>query len=120
MCPHAKTVVTDSEGEKVGRLIGGFKAVLLQRHGAATSGVSLEEAMMNTLQWEDQARMNYYALSAMGHDYPSLPQALLHEIQNRSSMSDLPHSPEPFARAEGQPRVGGVWQYLTAQVSQGL
>jgi ribulose-5-phosphate 4-epimerase/fuculose-1-phosphate aldolase len=120
MYPHVKTVVTDSEGEEVGRLIQGFKVVLLQGHGATTTGASLEEAVMNMLQLEEQARMNYYALSAMGPDYPSLPQAFLDEIRERGPMGDLPHFRESFARAHGQPRVGGVWQYFTAQVAQDL
>ena len=120
MYPHVKTVVTDSEGEEVGRLIDGFKVVLLQAHGATTTGASLEEAVMNMLQLEEQARMNYQALSALGRDYPSLPQSFLDEVQNRGPMGDLPHFRESFARAKGQPRVGGVWQYYTAQVSQGL
>jgi ribulose-5-phosphate 4-epimerase/fuculose-1-phosphate aldolase len=118
--PHVKTVVTDSEGEEVGRLIDGYKAVLLQGHGATTIGGSLEEAVMNMLQLEEQARMNYYALSALGPDYPSLPQALLDEVRTRGPMGDLPHFRESFARANGQPRVGGVWQYFTAQVSEGI
>jgi L-ribulose-5-phosphate 4-epimerase len=120
MYPHVKTVVTDSEGEEVGRLIQGFKAVLLQGHGATTTGASLEEAVMNMLQLEEQARMNYYALSAMGPDYPSLPQAFLDEIRERGPIGDLPHFRDSFARAKGQPRVGGVWQYYTAQVSHDL
>jgi ribulose-5-phosphate 4-epimerase/fuculose-1-phosphate aldolase len=118
--PHVKTVVTDSEGEEVGRLIEGHKAVLLQGHGATTTGASLEEAVMNMLQLEEQARMNYYALSAMGPDYPSLPQAFLDEVRSRGPMGELPHFRESFARAKGQPRVGGVWQYYTAQVSADL
>ena len=118
--PHTKTVVTDQEGEEVGRLIGGFKAVLLQGHGATTTGLSLEEAVMNMLHLEEQARMNYQALSALGVDYPSLPQANIDEMHNRQPMSELPHFKEVFARAKGQPRVGGVWQYYTAQVAQDL
>ena len=49
MYPHAKTVVTDEEGEEVGRLIGDSRAVLLQGHGATTTGASLEEAVMTML-----------------------------------------------------------------------
>ena len=118
--PHAKTVVTDTEGEEVGRLIAGFKAVLLQGHGATTTGASLEEAVMNMLQLEEQAKMNYQALSALGPNYPSLPQAFIDEMHNRRPMGELPHFKEVFARAQGQPRVGGVWQYYTAQVSQDI
>jgi L-fuculose-phosphate aldolase len=118
--PHTKTVVTDEEGEEVGRLIAGFKAVLLQGHGATTTGTSLEEAVMNMLQLEEQAKMNYQALSALGPGYPSLPQSSIDEMHNRTPMGELPHFREVFARRKGQPRVGGVWQYYTAQVARDL
>jgi ribulose-5-phosphate 4-epimerase/fuculose-1-phosphate aldolase len=118
--PHTKTVVTDEEGEEVGRLIDGYKAVLLRGHGATTTGASLEEAVINMLQLEEQARMNYQALCAMGADYPSLPPEMLAEIRNRRPMGELDHFREPFARAMGQPRTGGLWQYYTAQVSHDL
>jgi ribulose-5-phosphate 4-epimerase/fuculose-1-phosphate aldolase len=118
--PHVKTVQSDQEGKEVAYLMSGFKAILLQGHGATTSGASLEEAVMNMLQLEEQARMNYYALSALGPDYPSLPRNLIDEMHNRTPTSELPHFREPFARAEGQPRVNGVWQYYTAQVSQDI
>jgi len=120
MYPHTKTVVTDEEGEEVGRLIAGYKAVLLQGHGATTIGASLEEAVMNMLQLEEQARMNFQALSALGPGYPSLPQANIDEMRNRTPMGELPHFRESFAAAKGQPRVGGVWQYYTAQVSRDI
>jgi len=50
----------------------------------------------------------------------SLPSAFLEEVRTRGPMNDLPHFREPFARAKGQPRVGGVWQYYTAEVSRDL
>jgi ribulose-5-phosphate 4-epimerase/fuculose-1-phosphate aldolase len=118
--PHVKTVVTDAEGEAVARLIAGGKAVLLQGHGATTTGASLEEAVTNMLHLEEQARMNYQALCALGPDYPSLPQELVDEVRNRPPMSELPHFREVFARINGQPRVGGLWQYYTSQVAEGL
>ncbi len=120
MYPHVKTVVTDEEGEEVGRLINGSKAVLLQGHGATTTGASLEEAVTNMLQLEEQARMNYQALCALGPEYPSLPQELIDEMSNRPSYSELPHFRDVFARRDGQPRVGGLWQYYTALVSKDL
>src|SRR5260370_4252762 len=106
--PHVKTVVTDAEGRAVASLINGYKAVLLQGHGATTTGASLEEAVMNMLQLEEQARMNYYALSAMGPDYPSLPLEFIDEMRNRPPMGELPHFQKPFARAKAQPRTGGA------------
>jgi ribulose-5-phosphate 4-epimerase/fuculose-1-phosphate aldolase len=118
--PHVKTVVTDAEGQEVAALINGFKAVLLQGHGATTIGASLEESVTNMLQLEEQARMNYHALAALGPNYPSLPMELVNEIQNRPPMGDLPHFREVFARINGQPRVSGVWQYYTNVVAQDL
>jgi L-fuculose-phosphate aldolase len=118
--PHLKTVVTDAEGEEVARLIDGHKAVLLQGHGATTVGSNLEQAVVNMLQLEEQARMNYQALCALGPDYPSLPAALLDEVRTRPPMAELPHFREPFARINGQPRTGGLWQYYTAQVAEDL
>ena len=120
MYPHVKTVVTDAEGEEVGRLIDGSKAVLLQGHGATTTGATLEEAVSNMLHLEEQARMNYQALCALGPDYPSLPQELIDEMSNRPAYSELPHFRDVFARRDGQPRVGGLWQYYTQLVAKDL
>src|SRR3984893_18918489 len=60
MYPHVKTVVADCDRGESARLIQSFQAVSLQGHGATTTGASLEEAVMNMLQLEEQARMNYY------------------------------------------------------------
>ena len=120
MYPHVKTIQTDAEGMEVATLIKGYKAVLLQGHGATTIGNTLEEAVMNMLQLEEQARMNYYALSAFGPNYPAIPDALIAEMSGRTPLAELPHFQEPIARAAGQPRVGGVWQYYTAEVAKDL
>ena len=120
MYPHVKTIQTDAEGMEVATLIKGYKAVLLQGHGATTIGNTLEEAVMNMLQLEEQARMNYYALSALGPNYPAIPDALIAEMSGRTPLAELPHFQEPIARAAGQPRVGGVWQYYTAEVAKDL
>jgi L-fuculose-phosphate aldolase len=116
--PHTKVVVTDDEGAEVARLMAGWKAILLQGHGATTTGASLEEAVMNMLHLEEQARMNYYALSALGPGYVSIPSALVDEVVNAPAHAGLAHFREPFARAQGQPRVNGVWQYYAAQVAE--
>lgn len=118
--PHVKTVVTDEEGMDVARLIDGYQAVLLQGHGATTTGASLDAAVMNMLHLEEQARMNFWALSAVGPDYASVPDASIEETHNRPDMAQLPHFQAPFAAAKGTPRVNGVWQYYVAQVSEGL
>ena len=120
MYPHVKTVVTDEEGNEVADLINGGAAVLLQGHGATTTGDSLEEAVMRMMQLEEQARMNYWALSSLGPNYPSIPDALIAEMSDRTPRGDLPHFAERFKVVKGQPRVGGVWQYYTAEVKKGM
>jgi len=120
MYPHVKTIQTEDEGMEVAALIKGYQALLLQGHGATTTGKNLEESVINMLQLEEQARMNYYALSALGPNYPSIPDALIAEMSGRTSLAELPHFREPIARASGQPRVSGVWQYYTAEVSKDL
>jgi ribulose-5-phosphate 4-epimerase/fuculose-1-phosphate aldolase len=105
---------------EVATLIKGSKALLLQGHGATTTGYDLEESVMNILQLEEQARMNYYAPSALGPNYPAIPDAVIAEMSSRTPLAELPHFKDPIARASGQPRVGGVWQYYTAEVSKDL
>jgi L-fuculose-phosphate aldolase len=116
--PHTKVVVTDEEGEEVACLMAGHKAVLLQGHGATTIGASLEESVTNMLYLEEQARMNYYALSALGPDHPTISPELVEEVVAARSHAELPHFRDVFARVKGQPRVNGLWQYYAAQVSK--
>ncbi|MBV9120980.1 MAG: class II aldolase/adducin family protein [Chloroflexi bacterium] len=117
---HMKTVQSDAEGMEVAGLIAGHQAVLLRGHGATTTGATLEQAVMNMLHLEEQAHMNYLAMSAAGPDYGYLPEALIAETQGRTPLAEMPHFRDPIARAGGQPRVGGVWAYYAAQVSTDL
>jgi ribulose-5-phosphate 4-epimerase/fuculose-1-phosphate aldolase len=118
--PHTRTVQSDEEGMDHAKYLGKHKAVLLQGHGATTTGADLEEAVMNMLHLEEQARMNYYAMTAAGPDHPCIPDALIEEMSNRTPLAELSHFREPIARAKGQPRVGGVWQYYVRQVSEDM
>ncbi len=118
--PHTRTIQTDEEGMDMATQMGKHKAILLQGHGATTRGADLEEAVMNMLNLEEQAKMNYYALSALGPNYPFIPETLVAEMSNRTPLAELPHFRDPIARAKGQPRVGGVWKYYTELVSKDL
>ena len=118
--PHTRTVQSDEEGMDHAKYLGKHNAVLLQGHGATTTGADLEEAVMNMLHLEEQAKMNYYAMTAMGLDHPCIPDALIDEMSNRTPLALLPHFREPIERAKGLPRVGGVWQYYTRQVSRDM
>jgi ribulose-5-phosphate 4-epimerase/fuculose-1-phosphate aldolase len=116
--PHVKTIQSDEEGMEVANLIGGSKAVLLRGHGATTTGASLEEAVMNMLQLEEQARMNWYAVCAAGVNHASIPEDNIEEIAARTPLRELPHFRESMR--QGQPRVGGVWSYYSELVSRSV
>lgn len=118
--PHMRTIVTDEEGEDHASIMGGSKAILLQGHGATTTGAGVEEAVMNMIHLEEQAKMNYYALCAAGPDHPFIPDALVAEMSGRTPMNELPHFREPMARAGGVPVVSGVWQWYAEMVSRDL
>ena len=75
---------------------------------------------MNMLRLEEQARMNYYALSALGPNYRSIPDALIAEMSGRTPLDALPHFRDTIPPSSGPPQAGGVWQYYTAEVSKDL
>ena len=115
--PHSKLITTEEEGMEVAAALGQGSAVLLLGHGAATVGASLEEAVMNMLGLEEQARMNWYAYCAAGPNHARIPEELIAEREAQPSLAQLPHFKDAMARG-GQPRVNGVWTYYTDKVSR--
>jgi len=116
--PHVKTVVTDEEGMEVASLLGDSPAILLEGHGATTTGKNLEESVMNMLLLEEQARMNWYAYCAAGPNHRNIPAESVAEMSGRTPMAELDHFKD--AMSGGTPRVGGVWQYYTDRVIKSL
>lgn len=117
MYPHVKTVVSDREGTEVAKLLGDSWAILLQGHGATTTGNSLEESVMRMMWLEEQAKMNWYLYCAAGPNHPIVPHELVAEMENREPRSEMAHFAEMNQRPGGAPRVGGVWQYYSRKVS---
>ena len=113
--PHVKTIQTDEEGMDVANLLGGGKAVILQGHGATTTGSSLEESVMNMLQLEEQAKMNWYAVAALGPDHPRIEDDRIREMTERTPLRELPHFRDVMR--SGPPRLGGVWAHYSALVN---
>ena len=101
---HVKTVQTDDEGMEVAALLGDGKAILLRGHGATTVGNSLEESVMNMLQLEEQAKMNYWAYSVAGADHAYIEGELIDEMTNRTPAHELPHF-KPYMPAGGRAPV---------------
>jgi ribulose-5-phosphate 4-epimerase/fuculose-1-phosphate aldolase len=124
--PHSKLILTDEDGSGVADTLRAHgKAALLKGHGAVTTGASLEEAVMNMVQLEEQAQLNAWAFSLMGPDHPYTPDALLDEAEAQPPFWQVPHfkmdaPPERAPRGGGDFRGHGLWAYYVDKVSKGL
>lgn len=118
--PHSRLILTEADGMGVVSAIGDSSAVLLRGHGAATVGRNMEQAVMNMLHLEEQARMNWYAYCAMGAAYQGIPEEDMDEFAaGMAAMSQIPHLAGPIARGSGPnaQRPGGVWAYYSQIVN---
>ena len=116
MWNHVKTVQTDEEGMEVAGILGRSQAILLRGHGATTVGSTLEQSVMNMVNLEEQAKMNFWAYAAMGADHPFIEDELIDEMTNRPGLSELPHFRDVLPQGF-RPRGGGVWQYYSRVVT---
>jgi L-fuculose-phosphate aldolase len=114
--PKQKIITTDDEGTAVAKLLGQGSAELLFGHGAVTVGPSMEQSIMQMVQLEHQAEMNYLAELLDGRAHGSIPRELVLEATAGGGRSqfDLPHFKESFDRA-GAPKYSGAWGYWMDQ-----
>ncbi len=114
--PYPRLIICEEDGAEVAKLMSNAKAILLQGHGAATAGADLEEAVINMLHLEEQARMNYYAYTAMGPDHPTTTREQIADFgANMMKMTEQAHlKPEvaPTAR-----RPSGVWRHYESRIT---
>jgi len=113
--PHVKTVTSDEEGMEVAGLLGNSPAIILQGHGATTTGRSLEQSVLAMYHLEEQARMNYWAYCAAGPNYPYIADELIDEMTNRPGLNALPHFQ---GRQEPTGGPGALWKYFSGEVSK--
>lgn len=113
--PHMKTIVTDEEGMELVNLMGSDPVILLQGHGAVTTGKTLSESVTAMMQLEEQAHMNYLAYCADGRDHTRMPDELVGEMFGRTPIQTLPHFRDVL---QGQPpQRGGIWNFRVESVS---
>lgn len=111
--PHVAPVLSDEEGMEVARLLGDASAVLLEGHGATTVGATLEHAVMNMINLEEQARMNWYAWCAAGPNHRYIPDANVAEVANVSRAAELPHLRDVMNQRGDTGRPGGVYAHYS-------
>ena len=113
MFPSPRLIIHEEDGAEVARLLGGHGAILLQGHGAATVGGDMEDAMVNMLHLEEQARMNYLALCAVGPGHPVLtPEQRAAFVANMRSMPSAEHLEPEVAPTPRKP--SGIWRHYAA------
>ncbi|MDE2900771.1 MAG: class II aldolase/adducin family protein [Chloroflexota bacterium] len=118
--PHNKLILTEEDGQGVVAALGDAQVALLRGHGAVTVGRSVDQSVMNMLQLEEQARMNWYAYCAMGPDHPGIPEDDIVEALSQPSLSELEHFQGGPAPRQGGAGPNGAWLYFKMQVEQEL
>jgi ribulose-5-phosphate 4-epimerase/fuculose-1-phosphate aldolase len=125
--PHSRLVSTDDDGEGLSKTLGDSPVALLIGHGAVATGASISQSIANIYTLEEQAKMNYLALAAMGVDYPRIAPELVEENRTNPSFWELPHFkssiPEgttgnPHRAAAGG--VSGPYKYWSSLVEDGV
>ncbi len=108
--PSPRLIIREEDGVEVAKLMGDADAILLQGHGAATAGADMEEAVMNMLYLEEQARMNWYAYCAAGPKHATITREQSAEFgANMRAMRDQPHLKPEVAPTPRKP--SGVWKH---------
>jgi L-fuculose-phosphate aldolase len=125
--PHSRLVSTDEDGEGLSATIGDSPVALLIGHGAVATGSSISESIANIYTLEEQAKMNYMALVAMGVNYPRIPEALVEENAHNPGFWELPHFrsslPEGAVGNPHRPPQGGgsgPYKYWSSLVEDGV
>jgi ribulose-5-phosphate 4-epimerase/fuculose-1-phosphate aldolase len=115
MFASPRLIIRDEDGVEVTTLLGDHQAILLQGHGAATTGGDMEDAVVNMLHIEEQSRMNYLAYCAVGPDHLSLrPEQAKEFVENMRRMPDQEHLKPELAPTPRKP--SGIWDHYSKLV----
>jgi len=115
--PSPRLIIREEDGVEVAKLMGDADAILLQGHGAATAGADLEDAVMNMLYLEEQARMNWYAYCAAGPKHATITAEQSAEFgANMRAMRDQPHLKPEVAPTPRKP--SGVWKHYERLIQE--
>ena len=115
--PSPRLIIREEDGVEVAKLMGDADAILLQGHGAATAGADMEEAVMNMLYLEEQARMNWYAYCAAGPKHATITAEQSAEFgANMRAMRDQPHLKPEVAPTPRKP--SGVWKHYERLIQE--
>ncbi|HVA08608.1 MAG TPA: class II aldolase/adducin family protein [Acidimicrobiales bacterium] len=125
--PHSRLVSTDEDGEGLAATLGKSPVAMLIGHGAVATGQSISQSIQNIYTLEEQARMNYLALCAMGTGHPRVSPELVAENRTNPGFWELPHFksslPEGVTENPHRPDPGapsGPYKYWSSLVEDGV
>lgn len=117
MFPSPRLIISEEDGAEVASLIGDRPAILLQGHGAATVGADMEDAVMNMLHLEEQAKMNWYAYCAVGPEHSTITQEQMADFStNMQRLGELEHLKPEVLPTPRKP--SGVWNHYARLVNK--
>jgi ribulose-5-phosphate 4-epimerase/fuculose-1-phosphate aldolase len=117
MFPSPQLIIREEDGVEVAKLLGDREAILLQGHGAATVGADMEDAVINMLYLEEQARMNHMAYCAVGRDHGALsPEQRAAFMQNMRRLGEQEHLKPEVAPTPRKP--SGIWVHYAGLAAQ--
>ena len=115
--PSPRLIIREEDGVEVAKLMGDADAILLQGHGAATAGADMEDAVMNMLYLEEQARMNWYAYCAAGPKHATITaEQRAESAANMRAMREQPHLKPEVAPTPRKP--SGVWKHYQRLIEE--
>jgi L-ribulose-5-phosphate 4-epimerase len=115
-----KIIQSQEEGQQVADTLADNAAMLLLGHGVVVAGAAPDEVVIGALGLEEQAKMNYYAYSVAGPDYPTIPEDLVQEnFYRQINFEDLPQFKGLGAGAHSQ-RRNAVFSHYAEFVSRDL
>jgi len=115
--PSNVLISTDQLGDAVVEAMGKHPSIILRGHGPITTGRSVEEATINMIYLEEQAKLNYQAFVVAGREHPSLTKEDIEA--HRESLNELNELPWLRQQRTSEPTRTGdrLWLIYSEFVS---
>ena len=112
-------ISTDETGGAMAALLGSRQALLLKAHGAVTVGKTVEQATVNMIDLEEQAKMNVYCLSAGGGDFSAVPPEEVKNFVNfrREKLHELPWL-KKYGFTQLSEESAWTWKYWSRKIGK--
>ena len=112
-------ISTDETGSEMAAALGQRSALLLKAHGAVTIGKTVEQATVNMIDLEEQARMNLYCLNTGGRDFPRVPSKEVEAFVKfrREQLHELPWL-KRYGFTQLLEESAWTWKYFSQKVAR--